>query len=41
LFPLLVHTDLFGRGYAGRTVAAARLALADPGGAAGQDAPTV
>jgi fructosamine-3-kinase len=41
LFPLLVHTELFGRGYAGRTVAAARQALADPGGAFAQDAPTV
>jgi fructosamine-3-kinase len=41
LFPLLVHTHLFGRGYAGRTVAAARHALADPGGAFHLDAPTV
>ncbi|HEX3650993.1 MAG TPA: fructosamine kinase family protein [Pseudonocardiaceae bacterium] len=41
LFPLLVHTHLFGRGYAGRTVAAARRMLADPSSARGPDAPTV
>jgi fructosamine-3-kinase len=40
LFPLLVHTHLFGRGYADRTVAAARRALA-PDGADRPDAPTV
>jgi fructosamine-3-kinase len=28
LFPLLVHTELFGGGYAGQAVAAARTALA-------------
>jgi fructosamine-3-kinase len=27
LFPLLVHTVIFGRGYAGQAVAAARAAL--------------
>jgi fructosamine-3-kinase len=27
LFPLLVHTELFGGGYAGRAIAAARTAL--------------
>jgi fructosamine-3-kinase len=31
LFPLLVHTELFGGGYAGQTVAAARTALAQRG----------
>jgi fructosamine-3-kinase len=31
LFPLLVHTELFGGGYAGQTVAAARAAMAQRG----------